>query len=72
MAKPIMDFSHLTAAERIQLAQELWDSVAGAPDLLELSEEQRAELDRRLAEDRANPDDAIPWQELRKELSRGR
>jgi putative addiction module component (TIGR02574 family) len=72
MAKPILDFSHLTVAERIQLAQDLWDSVADAPEMLELTDAQRAELDRRLAEHRANPDDAIPWEDLRKELYRGR
>ena len=30
MAKPIMDFSQLTVAERIQLAEDLWDSISEA------------------------------------------
>jgi putative addiction module component (TIGR02574 family) len=72
MAKPLFDFSHLTIAERIQLAQDLWDSVAEAPELLELTEAQRAELDRRLAAYRANPDDTVPWDALREELNRRR
>lgn len=62
------DFSQLTAAERIQLAEDLWDSVADAPEVLELTEAQRAELDRRLEAHRSDPGAAIPWEQLRGEL----
>jgi len=68
MAKPALDFSHLTAAERIQLAEDLWDSVSDAPVVLELTEAQRAELDRRLAEHRRDPGTAIPWTDVRADL----
>ena len=68
MPKPALDFSHLTAAERIQLAEDLWDSIADAPEALELTDAQRAELDRRLAEHRADPGSAIPWEQVRKDL----
>lgn len=34
--------------ERIQLVQDLWDSIAADQNLLPLTPEQRAELDRRL------------------------
>ena len=70
MARPLPDFSHLTVAERIQLVEELWDSIADAPEVLELSEAQKAELDRRLEAHRADPDSAIPWETLRQELLR--
>ena len=53
MAKnPPFDYSRLSPSERLELAQELWDSVDPASDasVLPLSEEQRAELDRRLEE----------------------
>ena len=65
MPKPAIDFSHLTVAERIQLAEDLWDSVGDAPETLELTAEQRAELDRRLAEHRKDPESAIPWEQVR-------
>ena len=29
-----------------------------------LTDEQKAELDRRIADDDAHPDDAIPWEEV--------
>jgi putative addiction module component (TIGR02574 family) len=70
MSRPLPDFSHLTVAERIQLVEDLWDSIADAPEILELSEAQRLELDRRLEAHRANPDAAIPWETLRRELLR--
>jgi putative addiction module component (TIGR02574 family) len=57
-------------AERIQLVEDLWDSIADAPEVLELSEAQRLELDRRLEAHRANPGVAIPWETLRRELLR--
>ena len=71
MRKPIMDFSRLTVAERIQLAEDLWDSLAEAPEVLALTDAQRDELDRRLAAHRADPEAAISWESLRQELLQG-
>ena len=62
------DFSHLTVAERIQLAEDLWDSVADAPEVLELTAAQRAELERRLRAHREDPEAAVPWTNVRDEL----
>jgi putative addiction module component (TIGR02574 family) len=58
----------LTPAERIQLAQDLWDSLPEDPDLLPLTEAERAELDRRLAEHQRDPSTSIPWHEVRSRL----
>jgi putative addiction module component (TIGR02574 family) len=66
-----LDFAHLTVAERIQLVEDLWDSIADAPEVLELTDAQRAELDRRLEAHRRNPDDVISWETLRRELLHG-
>jgi len=68
MSRTNIDFSRLTVAERIQLAEDLWDSVAGSDEVLELTTAQRAELDRRLSAHRADPAAAIPWEVFRKEL----
>jgi putative addiction module component (TIGR02574 family) len=35
-------------SERIQLVEDIWDSIAQVPDAIELSEAQRLELDKRL------------------------
>jgi len=63
------DFSHLTAAQRIQLAHDLWDSLEAAEIDAEcpLTEEQRAELGRRLEDLERNPDAGIPWEKVRSE-----
>jgi putative addiction module component (TIGR02574 family) len=62
MAAPLFDFSHLTPDERIELAEQLWDSLepdAGAPD-----EEQIAVLRRRRAELEADGDPGEPWEQV--------
>jgi putative addiction module component (TIGR02574 family) len=40
------DILDLSVPERIQLAQDIWDSVALVPESLLLSEEEKAEIDR--------------------------
>lgn len=59
----------LTPAERIELAQDLWDSIEpGAEDVLQLTQEQMKEIDRRLAEHERDPGSALPWEEVRARL----
>lgn len=64
----VSDLLHLSVAERIQLVEDLWDSIAGEPEAMELTQAQREEIDRRLAEHDANPESAIPWEEVRARL----
>jgi putative addiction module component (TIGR02574 family) len=63
----------LPATERVDLAMALWDSLTPAEQEAEfdLTSEQRAELDRRLAEHIADPTSAVPWEEVRRKLLRG-
>lgn len=66
MKKALMsDILELSVAERIQLVEEIWDSIADVPEALELTEEQKVELDRRLAEYRKDPAIAIPWEKVK-------
>ena len=55
----------LSVEDRMALAEELWESVVadGGPFLL--SDAQRNELDRRIAEHEAAPDDVVPWVEVK-------
>ncbi|MBI3563267.1 MAG: addiction module protein [Gammaproteobacteria bacterium] len=39
---------HLPLEERIKLVEDLWDSIAADQQALQLTDEQKAELDRRL------------------------
>lgn len=67
MAKPHLDFSRMTPDERIELAEELWDSLAEAPEAVPLTEAQAKELDRRLEAYRRDGNPGTPWTEaLRK------
>jgi putative addiction module component (TIGR02574 family) len=70
MNKPLLDeLLQLSPAERIQLAEDLWDSVsANAEDLPPLTEAQYAELRRRLEDHQRSPSTAIPWAEVRARL----
>jgi putative addiction module component (TIGR02574 family) len=62
MAKTLEELLKLPAAERAEIAITLWDSVAESADVtvLPLSVEQKAELERRLAEHERDPSSAIP------------
>jgi len=54
------DVLKLSVAERIQLVEDIWDTIADNPEKVPLSEEKKAELDRRLEAHQQNPDAAIP------------
>ena len=57
----------LSVDERIELACAIWDSIPeDAP--IELTEAQKRELDRRLANRKANPNDRRPWEEFKAEM----
>jgi putative addiction module component (TIGR02574 family) len=69
-SSPLSQLLKLPAGDRAELAIALWESLsdverAGA---VELTDSQRAELDRRWAEHLENPDSAIPWSEVRRKL----
>ena len=53
--------------ERVVLAHQLLMSVEAERKTCSLTVVQAAELDRRLAEDDANPDDVFTWEEVKAE-----
>ena len=61
------DFSKLSIAERIQLAEDLWDSIPESADIA-LSDAQKTELDRRLKDLEQHPDAGEPWEIVRARL----
>jgi len=48
MGIPNIDIEALTPAERLDLLEQLWNSLAASQDSLPLTSAQREELDRRL------------------------
>jgi putative addiction module component (TIGR02574 family) len=63
-----LDFSKLSIAERIQLAEDLWDSIPPEGVDVPVTEAQKAELDRRLEELEEDPDAGESWEVVRARL----
>lgn len=59
----------LSVAERLELVEEVWDSIAAEAASLPVPESHRRELARRRQEHRDHPEDVIPWEEVRTQLS---
>ena len=54
----------MNPAERVRIAQVIWDSVEELPESDALSDEQRQELARRLSEFEAKGSTGRPWREV--------
>jgi putative addiction module component (TIGR02574 family) len=68
--KAIQELRSLPVAERIQLVEDLWDSIAEDSGSLQLTDAQRAELDRRLDDFEAAPGAGESWEEVKRKLQR--
>jgi putative addiction module component (TIGR02574 family) len=63
-----VEISQLSIAERIQLAEDLWDSILGNQEELLLTDAQEQELDRRLERYQHNPTAGSTWEEIKQRL----
>ncbi len=63
-----VEISQLSIAERIQLAEDLWDSILDRQDEVELDRAQQQELDRRLAQHRQDPNAGSSWETVKQRL----
>ena len=68
MGTKIADILELSVAERVQMVEDIWDSIAAVPEAVPLSEDQKKELDRRLEAYHLNPDAGSPWNEVRERI----
>jgi putative addiction module component (TIGR02574 family) len=57
----------LSAEDRLNLMHEIWDSLAAEPGRTYLTDSQRKELERRIAEHEADPSDVVPWEQVKAE-----
>ena len=69
-SSPLRELLKLPASDRVELAMALWDSLTDTEReaQLQLTDEQRAELDHRWAEHLENPGSAVPWSDVRSKL----
>ena len=64
----LTEIQKLPVADRVVLVQQIWDQIAESDAVLHLTDAQKAEIDRRASELEANPDIAIPWQDVQQTL----
>lgn len=64
-----LGIDRLGIEERLALVEEIWDSIAADSADVPLTDAQRAELDRRIADHEANPDDVVPWNEVKASIT---
>lgn len=68
MNSHLQEILALPVSERIQLVEDIWDSIAAVPEALDLTEKQAEEIDRRLEDFRNNPTDVIRREMVRERL----
>lgn len=63
------DYRTMSVAERIQLVEDIWDSIVlDSPESIGLTAAQREEVRRRVAAHDADPSSAVEWDAVRAEL----
>lgn len=65
---PPPGFDELSAEERLDYIQRLWNEVAADPDEVPVPKWHREVLEQRLKAYRANPDEGQEWPEVRERL----
>jgi putative addiction module component (TIGR02574 family) len=51
--------------EQIELVEAIWDGIVSRGAVPALTQTQQLELDRRLSDHLANPDDVLPWNDVK-------
>jgi len=64
----VSDAMDLGVAERIELVEDLWDSIAEVPEKVELTDEQKKVLDERLEAYHRNPNEGSPWEVVKERI----
>lgn len=58
----------LSVVQRILLVEEIWNSIARHPEAVPLTDDEKAELDKRLNAYHADPHAGTPWDELKAKM----
>lgn len=64
-----VDALTLSIPERIQLVEDIWDTIATEPEAIELTEEEKRVIDERLEAYHRNPDLGSPWEDVYKRIA---
>jgi putative addiction module component (TIGR02574 family) len=60
-----LGIDRLSVEDRLALMHEIWDSIAAEPRASHLSDAQRDELERRVAEHERHPQDVVSWDQVK-------
>lgn len=60
-----LKIDRLSVDDRLQLVQDIWDSIAQSQAVMPLTTAQQTELEMRLRDHVANPDDVVDWDEIK-------
>jgi putative addiction module component (TIGR02574 family) len=60
-----LGIDRLPVEERLVLVEEIWDSIAADTATVPLTDAQRVELQNRIEEDDANPDEVTSWEHVK-------
>ena len=63
------DTISLSIPERIQLVEDIWDTIATEAEAVELTEEEKRIIDERLEAYHRNPDAGSPWEDVYKRIA---
>ncbi|MBE9064285.1 addiction module protein [cf. Phormidesmis sp. LEGE 11477] len=63
-----VDIEQISISERIQLAEDLWDSILSNPESLVVTESQKQVLDERLEKHQTPPEDSSSWRAVKARL----
>ena len=64
----VMDALNLPIPERIQLVEDIWDTIAAEADRVKLTKEEKKVIDERLKMYHQNPDAGSSWEEVFKRI----
>ena len=64
------DTLKLSIPERIQLVEDIWDTIALNIEDVELKDSEKKILDKRLKAYHRNPDEGSPWEEVYKRITK--
>jgi putative addiction module component (TIGR02574 family) len=64
------DALNLSIPERIQLVEDIWDTITNEAEAMELTEAEKKIIDERLEAYHKNPEAGSPWKEVCQRISK--
>ena len=64
----LSELKKFSVAEKILIVEELWESIAADQEKVKLTDEQRDELDKRVADYHLSPDEGHSWRDVKNRI----